>query len=63
MDSIQDIYAFELRSTNIVDDCCIKQLYYKENVPAIGRHCGQTTLNTVAKEAIWIKFDLNKIPI
>jgi hypothetical protein len=51
MSSIQDIRGLELRITDIVDDY-IGQMYNEDDVLAIGRRCGKTTLKAVARDKI-----------
>ena len=51
MSSIQDIRAFELRITDIVDDY-IGQMYNEDDVLAIGRRCGKITIKADARDKI-----------
>lgn len=51
MSSIQDIHAFELRITDIVDDY-IKKMYNEDDVLAISRRCGRITIKADAKKNI-----------
>ena len=51
MSSIQDIRALELQITDIVDDY-VEQRYNEDDVLAIGRRCGKSTVKADAKKNI-----------
>ena len=51
MSNIQDIRAFEVQITDIVDDY-VKEMYNEDDVLVIGHRCGSITVKADAKENI-----------
>lgn len=62
MSSIQDIYALEMRITDIVDDY-INQMYNEGDVLIISRRCGRVSVKADAKENIKVEKNKELYPL